>query len=149
MGPTPILREWCTRDPLSAIPAISPAGKVYFHGQDWAITSGAVVVLLEPLRREGPGRMGLIWEGSPSHRSPTIQACLATGVPQRLHLERLPADAPALPPDEGLWQQRKGGALRHGCCFEIPTLRHELRDAVKRGRRKPRIIHGCFHGAGL
>jgi hypothetical protein len=28
-------------------------------------------------------------------------------------------------------------------------LRHELRDAVHRVRQKPRIIHGCFKGAGL
>ena len=34
MGQTPILREWCTRDHLSAISAISPEGKLYFHSQD-------------------------------------------------------------------------------------------------------------------
>jgi hypothetical protein len=31
----------------------------------------------------------------------------------------------------------------------IRHLRHELRDAVKRVRRKPRIIKGCFTGAKL
>jgi hypothetical protein len=35
------------------------------------------------------------------------------------------------------------------CCLDIPYLHRELRDAVKRVRRKPRIIQGCFRGAKL
>jgi hypothetical protein len=31
----------------------------------------------------------------------------------------------------------KGVELRNLCCFDVPHLRHELRDAVKRLRRKP------------
>ena len=33
VGQTPILREWWTRDHLSAISAISPEGKLYFHAR--------------------------------------------------------------------------------------------------------------------
>jgi hypothetical protein len=40
---TPILREWYTRDHLSAISALSPAGKLYFHAQDHAMDSADVV----------------------------------------------------------------------------------------------------------
>jgi transposase len=149
MGQTPILPEWWTRDHLSAISAISPEGKLYFHCQDHAIHSGDVVAFLEHLLREVPGRMVLIWDGSPIHRSHTIQEFLANGAVQRLHLERLPAYAPELNPDEGVWQQLKGVELRNLCCFDLPHLRRELRDAVKRVRRKPRIIQGCFSGAGL
>jgi hypothetical protein len=51
----PILREWYTRDHLSAISAISPAGKLYFHRQDCAINSDDMVAFLEHLLREVPG----------------------------------------------------------------------------------------------
>jgi transposase len=149
IGQTPILREWYTRDHLSAISAISPAGKVYFHSQDCAINSGDVVAFLEHLLREVPGRMVIIWDGSPIHRSQVIAAFLANGAAQRIHLERLPAYAPELNPDEGFWAQLKGVELRNVCCGSIPHLRGELRDAVKRVRRKPRIIQGFFKGAGL
>jgi transposase len=149
MGQTPILREWWTRDHLSAISAISPEGKLYVHCQDHALDSDDVVAFLEHLRREVPGRMVLIWDGSPIHRSHTIQAFLANGAAPRLHLERLPAYAPELNPDEGVWQQLKGVELRNVCCVDLPHLHRELRDAVKRVRRKPRIIQGCFQGAGL
>jgi transposase len=149
VGQTPILREWCTRDHLSAISAISPEGKLYFHSQDRALNSADVVAFLEHLLREVPGRMVVIWDGAPIHRSQTIKEFLANGAAQRLHLERLPAYAPELNPDEGLWQQLKGVELRNLCCSTIPHLRGELRDAVKRVRRKPRLIQSFFRGAKL
>jgi transposase len=149
IGQTPILREWCTRDHLSAISAISPEGKLYFRCQDYALNSADVVAFLEHLLREVPGRIVIIWDGAPIHRSHVIKAFLANGAAQRLHLERLPAYAPELNPGEGLWQQLKGVELRNLCCFNIPHLRDELRDAVKRVRRKPRIIKGFFQGATL
>lgn len=149
IGQTPILREWWTRDHLSAISAISPEGKLSFRCQDHALNSADVVAFLEHLRREVPGRMVIIWDGAPIHRSRVIKEFLANGAAQRLHLERLPAYAPELNPGEGRWQQLKGVELRNMCCFNIPHLRDELRDAVKRVRRKPRIIKGFFQGATL
>jgi transposase len=149
VGQTPTLREWCTRDHLSAISALSPQGKLYFHSQDRTINSDDVVAFLEHLRREVPGRMVLIWDGAPIHRSHTLREFLTNGASQRLHLERLPAYAPELNPGEGLWHQLKGVELRHVCGVDLPHLRGALRDAVKRVRRKPRILRGCFLGAGL
>jgi DDE superfamily endonuclease len=59
VGHTPILREWWTRDHLSAISAMSPEGKLYFSCQDDAIHSEDVVAFLEHLLREVPSRMVL------------------------------------------------------------------------------------------
>jgi transposase len=149
VGQTPILREWCTRDHLSAISAISPEGKLYFHSQDGALDSADVVAFLEHLLREVSGRMVIMWDGAPIHHSHTIQEFLAHGAAQRLHLERLPAYAPELNPGEGLWQQLKGVELRNLCCYNIPHLWRELRAAVKRVRRKARLITSFFRGAKL
>jgi transposase len=149
VGHTPILREWYTRDHLSAISALSPEGKLYVHWQDCALNSDDVVAFLEHLLREVPGQMVVIWDGAPIHRSRIIKEFLATGAAQRLHLERLPAYAPELNPGEGLWQQLKGVELRNLCCVNIPHLTHELRAAVKRVRRKPRLIQSFFRGAKL
>ena len=149
VGQTPILREWDTRDHLSAIGAISPAGKLYFHSQAHPINSDDIVRFLEHLLRAGPGRMVLIWDGAPIHRSQVIQQCLAKGAAPRLHLERLPAYAPELNSGEGLWQQLEGVELRNVCCFNIPHQAREVRDAVKRVRRKPRLSTSFFRGAKL
>jgi transposase len=149
VGQTPIVQEWYTRDHLSAISVLSPEGKLYFHAQDYSMKSADVVAFLEHLLREVPGRLIIIWDGAPIHRSRVIKAFLANGAAQRLHVERLPAYAPELNPGEGLWEQLKGVELRNLCCVNIPHLRHELRDAVKRVRRKPRVLQGFFRGAKL
>jgi transposase len=149
VGQTPILREWWTHDHLSAIGAVSPEGKLYFHCQDHAMNSTDVVGFLAHLLREVSGRMVIIWDGAPLHRSQVIQEFLANGAAPRLHLERLPAYAPELNPGEGLWAQLKGVELRNLCCFNILHLCHELRDAVKRVRRKPQLIESFFRGAKL
>jgi transposase len=149
VGQTPILREWYTHDHLAAMGAISPEGKLYFHCQDHAINSTDVVAFLEHLLREVSGQMVIIWDGAPIHRSQVIKEFLANGAAQRRRLERLPAYAPELNPGEGLWAQLKGVELRNLGCFNIPHLRHELRDAVKRVRRKPRLIESFFRGAKL
>jgi transposase len=149
VGHTPILRDGWTRDHLSAISAISPAAKLSFHRQDYAMKSEDVVTFVEHLLREVPGRLVIIWEGSPIHRSHTIHEFLANGAAHRRQLARLPAYAPELNPGEGVWQQRKGVELRNWCCVDLRHLREELCAAVKRVRRKPRILNGCFAGAGL
>jgi hypothetical protein len=79
IGQTPILRECYPHDHLSAIAAISPAGKVYFHSQDWAINSADVIACLGHLMREVSGRMVIIWDGAPIHRSQGIKAFLTNG----------------------------------------------------------------------
>ena len=113
------------------------------------MNSADVVAFWEHLLREVPGRLVLIWDGAPIHRSQGSKMFLANGAAQRMHLERLPAYAPDLNPGEGFWAQLKGVELRNVCCCTLPHLRHELRDAVKRVRRKPRVLQGFFRGAGL
>jgi transposase len=149
VGQTPILREWYTRDHLSAISAISPEGTRYFYTQDYAMNSADVVAFLAHLLREVSGCMVIIWDGAPIHRSQVVREFLSNGAAQRLHLERLPAYAPELNPGEGLWQQLKGVELRNVCCFNILHLRCKVRDAVKRVRRRPRLIKSFFRSARL
>jgi transposase len=149
VGHTPILREWWTRDHLSAISALSPEGKLYFACQDRAINSAAVVGFLEHLRREVAGRMVILWDGAPIHRRHLIHACLGHGAAERMAVARLPAYAPELHPHEGLWGDLNGVELRHVCGVDLPHLHRARRAAVKRGRRKARGIDGCFRGAKL
>lgn len=149
MGQTPILRAGGTRAPLAAISAISPAGQRACACQAQALQSAAVLALLAPLRRAGPGRLVIRGDGAPMHRRHVLTACVAHGAAPRMPLARLPASAPELHPDEGLWAHLQGGARRPVGCGHRPPRRGARREAVTRGRRTPRIIHGCVKGAGL
>jgi transposase len=149
VGHTPMLRDWWTRDHLSAIRAISPEGKLYVHGQEQRIDSADVVAFLEHLRREVPGPLLLLWDRAPIHRTHLVTAFLAHSAAERIQIARLPAYAPELNPGEGLWAYLKGVELCHVCGCNLPHLRKELHAAVKRVRRKPRMIKGGFEGAKL
>ena len=147
-GQTPTLRVPLTRDHLSAISAITPDGRLFLHVQADTIRSDAVVQFLQQLLRQIPGKLLVIWDGSPIHRSETVEAFLAAGAAHRLHLARLPAYAPELNPDEGIWRYLKYVELRNLCCPTLWDLDHEVRLAARRLRLKPHVIQACFTEAG-
>ncbi len=73
-------------------------------------------------------------------------ACYAAT--QFVRLERLPAYAPELNPDEGIWNLLKRVELRNLCCDDLAELRRELRLAAARLRHKTAVIEGCITQCG-
>jgi transposase len=149
VGQTPILRHLLTYDHLSVISAITPQGKLYTMAQDHSIKGPDVVRFLRHLMRHIPGKLLIVWDGAPIHRSKVIKAFLANGASERLHLERLPGYAPELNPDEGIWSYLKYVELKNVACRDLDHLRDELRKAVGRLRHKPTVIQGCIAQTGL
>jgi transposase len=147
-GQTPILRVPLSHDHLSAISAISPAGQLFLHVQDRAYDSVDVVKFLESILAVIKGKVLIIWDGGPIHKGDVIKEWLADGAAKRVQLERLPAYAPELNPDEGIWAYLKGVELKNVCCQNLQHLRRELAAAVFRLRRKRHIIQACFAEAG-
>ena len=65
IGQTPILQEKLSRDHLSVISGISLEGKLYMMEQERAFKSQDVVRFLRHLMRQVPGKLLVIWDGSP------------------------------------------------------------------------------------
>ena len=147
-GETPVLRCKLTRDHLSVISAISPEGQLYLTMQEQAFDSAAVVAFLEQLLEQIPGKLLIIWDGAPIHRSKTIKAFLADGAAARIWLTRLPAYAPDLNPDEGIWHYLKHVELKNVCCEGMHDLRQNLMAATDKVRQKPEIVKACFAQVG-
>lgn len=147
-GETPILHHRLTNDHLSLISAISPAGALYFQGQDQAYTSDAVIAFWEHLHTQVPGKLLVIWDGAPIHRSKAIKAYLAAGAAAWLHLERLPGYAPDLNPDEGIWHYLKHVELKNQCFATLADLDTAARAALQRIRNKPDIVQACYRQIG-
>jgi transposase len=78
-----------------------------------------------------------------------VRTFLAEGGAKQIHVEQLPAYAPDLNPGEGVWQHLKQVEIRNVCCRSLVHLRSEFDLAIKRPRRKPRLITACFAVAGL
>ncbi|MDP6453741.1 MAG: transposase [SAR202 cluster bacterium] len=149
VGSTPIIREYLTRDHLSAINGITPDGKLSMMVQPEAFRSAQVVKFLKHLLRQIGGKLLVIWDGSPIHRSNVIKDYLASGAMDRIHLERFPAYAPEMNPDEGIWNYLKRVELKNVACQNLNELGYELRKAKERLRHKQHAILGCIKQVGL
>jgi transposase len=142
-GQTPILRVPLTRDHLSAISGITLDGSLFMQVRKESYNAAAVIGFLRVLLRKIPGKILLIWDGSPIHRAREIKAFLKRGAAKRLHLEQLPGYAPDLNPDEGIWNDLKRVELGNVCCSNLDHLHRELIRARERLRHKRDIIRSC------
>ena len=149
VGETPCLSVPLTRDHLSVIGAVSASGKLWMQVKHKALNSLDVIAFLRHLLRHIPGKLLLLWDGSPIHRSRQVKAFLQTEGAYRLCIERLPAYAPDLNPEEGVWRHLKRVELKNVCCQDTLDLKQHLRRAKERLRHKRHILQACFLHAGV
>jgi transposase len=107
IGQTPVLHEELSRDHLSAISGITLEGKLLMMEQERSFKGPDVVRFLRHALRRISGKLLVIWDGSPIHRSRAVKNFLSDGAAARLQLEQLPGYAPELNPDEGVWKHLK------------------------------------------
>ncbi len=139
-GQTPVLRMPLTRNHLSAISALTASGRVLMQVQAKAFRGPQVVRFLKHLLQHLPGKLLVIWDGAPIHRSKVVKQFLADGGAERMWLEQLPAYAPELNPVEGIWRYLKRVRLRNVCCRTLTDLRYELRLATMNLRHKAQVL---------
>ena len=102
---------------------------------------------MKPRSSAGPPSSGRRFTAS-IHRAQAVKDFLAHDGAARLHLAQLPAYAPELNPDEGIWQYLKRVELRNVSCDDLAELRLELRLATARLRHKRAVLQGCITGCG-
>jgi transposase len=143
------VHEHLSRDHLSVISAITLEGKLLMMEQERSFKSQDVVRFLRHLLGQIPGKLLLIWDGSPIHRGGAVKDFLSSGASRRLKLEQLPGYAPDLNPDEGIWKHLKYVELKNVCCQNLSELKVELRKAKERLRHKRDVILGCIRQPGF
>jgi len=148
-GKTPVLKVFQTRDHLSVMSGITPHGWLFTMTRYDALNGLDSVHFMKHLLVQTDSKLLVIWDGSPIHRSLEVRTFLTNGAAKRIHLERLPAYAPDLNPDEGTWRHLKRVELRNICCFDLAHLHQQLNLAILRLRRKPNLIQSFFAQAGL
>jgi transposase len=116
--------------------------------QEDAFKGPDIVRFLKHLLHQIPGRLLVIWDGSPTYRGQAVKDFLASGAAKRVDVERLPGYAPDLNPDEGIWQYLKRVELWNVSCKNLDRLRCELRKAKERLRHKTHIIQACIRQPG-
>jgi transposase len=148
-GQTPILQEWQTRDHLSVMGGLTPAGKLYVLVRETALNGAHTIEFLQHLLQQAGERLLVIWDGSPIHRRAAVTDFVAA-TRSAIRVEALPGYAPDLNPwDAEGWQHLKHVELRNRTCMGREELHLELHLAIGRLRQKPELIAGFFRAAGL
>ena len=147
-GQTPLLRPMTRKEHLSVASAISLQGELITKTQESAFNGSGTVAFLKHLLKEVEGKIVLIWDGAKIHHCQEVKAFLKSDEAKRLRLIRLPAYAPEINPDEGVWRWLKR-ELGNACCKCLSELTQKLRQAVGQLRRKPQVIQAFFQMAGL
>jgi transposase len=123
-------------------------GRLLAQVHEKSIKGAQVVEFLKHLLRQIKGKLLVVWDGAMIHRCKAVKAFLSAGAAKRLHLMSLPAYAPELNPQEGVWRWLKRVALANVCCDDLGEVRYELRLAFAKLRRRSHVLHGCLKRVG-
>lgn len=119
---------------------------LYFQLHAKNIGHNEVCQFLRHLLRNIRGRVILIWDNGTIHKGdPIRQMCREF---PRLRLERFPAYAPELNPDESVWSHAKK-KLANGRPDNQSELRRELLNTLGGLRRSQRLLRACVNGSDL
>lgn len=128
---------------------VTPAGQLATLQRTRALTGIESIIFLRHLHGYFGSKLLVLWDGGAIHRSDEVKMFLAGGGSEYVHLERFPAYAPELNPDEGVWQHLKHVEMGNLCCRNLDHLSVELQLAIRRLRRRPDLVQSFFAGAGL
>jgi transposase len=133
-GQTPVVRATGQRFGCNMNSAITNRGKLAFMVFEGKFQSTVFIEFMRRLLRQTTGKLYLIVDGHPVHRSAAAKKFVADSV-RRLRLIRLPGYCPELNPDELLNQDVKTNALGK----TRPTNKAEMLASL----RIPTNVTGC------
>jgi transposase len=146
-GCTPVLQFHFNWKTLSAIAGMT-WWNFYFRLYPGSIKGPQVIDFLGRLLRQLPGRLLIIWDGLPVHRSGKVTQFIWKHR-DRLEIERLPGYAPELNPVEYLWGYLKHHSIPNLCPKNLADLSQIARRSLGRIRRRPRLIAAFWQQAEL
>lgn len=122
--------------------------RFYFQIHKGSIKSPQVIEFLEHLQRHIPGRLLILWDGAPIHRSTLVRDYVAA-TKGRILIEALPAYAPELNPVEYMWAHLKSHEIANLIVTTAWELSFEATAALRKMRRRPSILTACYTQAQL
>lgn len=146
-GQTPILQETFNWKSLSIIGGLA-LWRFYFQIHPGSIKSPQVIAFLQHLQRHIPGKILILWDGAPIHRSVLVKNFVAS-TRGRILVQALPAYAPELNPVEYMWGHLKTHEIANLIVTQAWELSLEATAALRRMRRRECIITACYYQAEL
>ena len=132
---------------LSAIAGIT-FWNFYFRLFPGAIRSPQIIEFLTHLLRHIPGKLLIVWDGLPAHRSRAVWDFVRQQR-GRIWLEFLPAYAPELNPTEYIWGHLKQHEIANLYPKNLGELSLQAIRALNRMGRRPTLVIAFWQQAQL
>jgi len=107
VGETPLLKVIQTRDHLSMMSGVTPAGQLATMLRPRSMTGVDRIAFLRHLGWYFGCKLLALWDWASIHRAEEVNIFMDHGGSDHIHLEEFPAYAPDLNPDEGVWNHLK------------------------------------------
>lgn len=146
-GQTPVLQYSFNWQQLSLMAGVS-FWRLYFRFFHGAIKGPQIVEFLKALKDTIGGKLLIIWDGLPAHRSRLVRNYVES-LEGQIQLERLPAYAPEINPAEYVFGYAKQRELANLCVDTIEQVRAYATRRLKSMQRRPKLIRAFWQQAEL
>lgn len=146
-GCTPTLQYSFNWKQLSLIAGAS-FWRIYFRFFHGTIKGPQLVEFLKALKAQIRGKLLIIWDGLPAHRSAVVRDYVES-LEGQIALERLPGYAPELNPVEYLFGYAKQRELANLCLDTIDEVRRYAMRRIRSMQRRPTLIRAFWTQAEL
>ena len=143
VGQTPVVRATGQRFGCSMISAITNRGQLVFRVFQGTFRAPMFVDFMRRLRLQSAGKVYLIVDGHPVHRSRVAKAFVAAHA-DAFRLIQLPGYCPELNPDELLNQDVKTNALGKSRPRDRGEMMATVRRHLFRRQKQPHVIRNLF-----
>lgn len=153
-GKTPIIKSTGSWKSLSVTGIIATKAhrkkpRSYFTVKKGSVRALDTIGTLEHLMKCVRGGIALLWDGLPAHRAKVVKEFLSIHKNRFQIVERFPAYAPELNPQEYIWSASKGRDMANFCPSKDNDLYAQTKKSLKRIQRSGDIIKGALKKSGL
>jgi transposase len=142
-GRTPIIEATGARFGLNMIAAVSGRGQMKFMVVQGTVNADQVCDFLNRLMHDHEGKVFLIWDGHPTHRSKKVKGCIES-FEGRLEVYRLPSYSPELNPTEQVWAHVKSNGVGRKTVFGPDQLKISVIAVLRSLQRLPGKVISFF-----
>jgi transposase len=153
-GKTPIIKSTGSWKSLSVTGIIATKAhrrkpKAYFTVQKGSVRANDTIRTLRHLLKCVRGGIALFWDGLPTHRAKAVKEFLFAHKNRFSMVERFPAYAPELNPQEYVWSASKGKDMSNFCPSKDIDLHTQTKRSLKRIQRSESVLQGALKKSSL
>jgi transposase len=148
VGQTPVVQSTGDRFGVNLIAAVTAKGALRFAAYHGNLNGPVFIDFCRRLLHDTPGRVFLVVDRHPVHRSGAVKA-FAASTEGRLRLCFLPGYAPELNPGEWVWKNVKHDRVGRSGIDSRADLQGKALAALHRLQKLPHVICGFFQDPNL